>query len=332
MPLRFARIYAGLDLAQDAEGGVTYSVAPVDEMPRYFVGKGSDEAASILISVTDSGNRPRAPIRLENLEVQFNIRALVRYADEISEGVFTIIRCRSNEVGITEYFLTTAEAIVGTLGADPTEADIARAVNRLTIMFQRLRNPPTRSIMGLFGELFVIHNGRDHPEAIRAWRIEDSSRFDFARGDVRLDAKTTSGRVRIHTFSYDQCNPPPGTFATVASLFAERLDDGVTLRTVLSELEESVRTHPELVLKLHETVAMTLGSALNESLGVGFDLRLARASLRFFDLREIPAIRGELPGGVGNVHFQSDLSGLAGVPIRELERRDAAIACFLPSS
>lgn len=331
MPLYLARIYAGIVPARMVEPGVSYSVAAIPEMPRYFVGKSTDDAASLLIS-TGEGDRPRTPIRLENLEVQFNVPASVRCGADSSDGIFTIIRCRSGEPGITDYFLTTAEAIVGLLGPEPSELDITRAVNRLTVIFQRLRNSPLRSIVGLFGELFVIYQARDHVEAIRAWRVEETSRFDFAAGDVRLETKTTSGRVRSHTFSYDQCNPPPGTVAIVASLLAERLDEGVTLRTLLGEIEQSVQDHPELVLKLRETVAATLGTGLNDGLGVAFDVRLAQSSLRFFDLREIPAIRSELPPGVGNVQFQSDLSALAALPIRELERRNAAIACFLPAA
>jgi hypothetical protein len=331
MRLRFSQIYSSIEPVKPGDDGVSYSVAVVEHMPRYFVGKSSDGAASILISMGEDG-RSRAPIRLENMDVQFNVKASVRCAGDVNEGSFAIIRCRSGDARVIDYFLTTAEAVVALLGDQPAESDIARAVNRLTVIFQRLRNPPLRSASGLFGELFVIHHGRDRAAAIRAWRVEESSRFDFARGDLRLDAKTTAGRLRIHTLSYDQCNPAPGTVGIIASLFTERLDGGVTLRTFLQEVEESIQAHPELLLKLRETVASTLGSALNDGLALCFDLRLARSSLRFFDVREIPAIRGELPPGVGNVQFQADLSGLPGLSVRELERRDTDITCFLPAT
>jgi hypothetical protein len=55
---------------------------------------------------------------------------------------------------------------------------------------------------------------------MRAWRIDDRGRFDFSDGDVRLEVKTASSRIHAHSFSYEQCNPPAGTIAVVASLLA----------------------------------------------------------------------------------------------------------------
>lgn len=49
------------------------------------------------------------------------------------------------------------------------------------------------------------------------------------------------------------------------------------------------------MFKLHEVVMSTLGSSLNEALAIAFDVRLADASLRFFNLADVPAIRGVFP-------------------------------------
>lgn len=102
-------------------------------------------------------------------------------------------------------------------------------------------------------------------------------------------------RVRAHTFSYEQCNPPPGTIAIVASLFVERASGGISLRSLILEIEESVSAHNDLVLKLHEVVAATLGTSLNEALSVRFDTKLPGSSLRLYSLNDVPAIRGPLP-------------------------------------
>jgi hypothetical protein len=210
------------------------------------------------------------------------------------------------------------------------EGAVARAISRLAIIFQQLTNPPTRSLNGLFGELFIINESQSPAAALRGWRLESTSRFDFTVGDFRLDAKTSSGRLRLHDFSYEQCNPPPGTVAFVASLFVERISGGVTLRALIDEVASKVALFPDLVLKLHETVAATLGDSLSQALSVDFDFRLARASLTFYDLRAIPAIRGALPLGVGAVHFRSDLSALTPIARRELTSRYPDAAELLP--
>ena len=83
-----------------------------------------------------------------------------------------------------------------------------------------------------------------------------------------MDVKTTNGRIRAHSFSYEQCNPPPGTIAVAASLFVERAAGGVSLRELVLEVERLAGSSTELVLKLHDIVTGTLGNALPEALGI----------------------------------------------------------------
>jgi hypothetical protein len=166
---------------------------------------------------------------------------------------------------------------------------------------------------------------------LSAWRLKDSARFDFSAGDIRLDVKTASGRLRAHTFSHDQCNPPPGTLAIVASLFLERSASGVSLRELIRVVETLIAEYSELVMKLHDVVTETLGNALQEALSIRFDERLAASSLHYYDLRSIPAIRGEPPAGVSDIHFRSDLSGVATVTVEALIERELGLADFLPS-
>jgi hypothetical protein len=96
------------------------------------------------------------------------------------------------------------------------------------------------------------------------------------------------------------------------------------------EVERLVGSSTELVLKLHDIITGTLGSALPEALGIRFDRRLATSSLQFYDLKAIPAIRGHLPSGVGDVHFRSDLSSATAITIESLITREPGIAAFLP--
>jgi hypothetical protein len=166
---------------------------------------------------------------------------------------------------------------------------------------------------------------------LSAWRPKDSSRFDFSTGDIRLDVKTASGRARAHTFSHDQCNPPPGTVAFVASLFVERSASGLSLQELVRGIEALAGNDSDLVMKLHEIVAETLGNALQEALNTQFDAKLAASSLHFFDLRAIPAIRGDPPPAVSDIHFRSDLSGMPIISTEVLAEREPTLRDFLPN-
>jgi len=308
-----------------------YAVMPIGGYDSYFIGKDREGHACLLITTSERGERLASPIRLENLDVQFELRCHLKRGKEAERaGIFTVIRCRSLDKEIVRYFLSVCDTIVGIVGDKPKQREVASAVHRLAAIFQKMQKPPTRPINGLFGELYLIWRSGSPPRAMTAWRVDETARFDFADGNVRMDVKTTTGRLRSHTFSYEQCSPPPGTVAVVGSLFVEQSPGGITLRSLIGQVEVSIAAYPDLVLKLHEVVTDTLGASIGEALATAFDTRLADSSLRFYSLREIPAIRGPLSDGVSDVHFRSDLSALSPLSAQVLIEQDLAFESLLP--
>lgn len=330
MPLELGPLFEGLPVPS-ADHPI-YSVAHIPGYPAYFIGKDNNANACLLIAAPDKESRRHVPIRLESLEVVFDIPSVIKRAGKVSEGTFTVVRCRSNDGEVVRYFLSVAETLLRILGPNPNRLAISNAITRLAHIFQRLQSPATRSVNGLFGELFLIRQSQSPFRTLAAWRTQDTSRFDFNAGSVRVDVKTAAGRQRIHTFSYDQCNPPSGTTALAASLFVEQAAGGISLQEIIREIEGLVATNAELVLKLHDTVAETLGRSLNEGLRVRFDRRLSASSLQFYDLRSIPAIRNEPPHGVSDIHFRSDLSSAPQADTRRLVEREPSLADFLPNT
>jgi Putative PD-(D/E)XK family member, (DUF4420) len=306
-----------------------YGVGAVPGKAGYLVGKDREGAACLLISGAGRGLRKRAPIRLENLEVAFGLDCIVRQGSRSSEDVFTVIRCRNDQNSVVRYFFSVGEAVIGMLGDSPTETAIATAVNRLAQIFQRLQKPAGQAVTGLLGELIFIRESSAPRRMVAAWRAVETSRFDFSSGDVRIDVKAATGRIRSHVFAYDQCNPPPGTVALAASLFIEQASGGTALRDVLGAIEARAGGDAGYLLKLHEIVADTLGSGLSEAMTYRFDERLAVSSLQLFDLRMIPGLRGTLPPGVSDVHFRADLSACTPTSKHELAAAHPVSAAFL---
>lgn len=103
-------------------------------------------------------------------------------------------------------------------------------------------------------------------------------------------------------------------------------EGGKRLEELIDNIEGRIAAQIEAVVKLHENIAATLGRAKLEALNVGFDDALAIASMKMFDLRKIPAIRGALPGSVSEVKFKSHLSGVSEVQANELGLDIAAIS------
>lgn len=318
--------------ADGAADSPLYAVRPVPGSQSYFVGKDALSHACLLIVTSDHAGRKPPPIRLESLDAQFELRCQIRESagSDQQEGHFTVIRCRSLDRETIRYFLSVCRIITRLLGEAPSRGAIASAVQRLASIFQSIRRAPVRSLNGLFGELYLISRSGVPARAVAAWRIDEMARFDFSTGDIRLEVKTSATRSRAHTFSYDQCNPPPGTMAVVASLLVERIPRGLTLADLMTAVEDRISSEDDLVLKLHDVVASTLGTSLSESLDIGFDARLAESSLRYYEISTIPALHEPLPPGVSDVRFTSDLSAAAPVSIAFLIDRDPLFWDLLP--
>lgn len=308
-----------------------YAVTPVPGYDGYLIGKDREGHACLLVAASDQPGRMQAPIRLENLDVQFELPCHLRRKKAVERlGTFSVIRCRSLDSEMVRYFLSVCNTIVAIVGDRPRQCELVSAVHRLASIFKKIQQPPARPVAGLFCELYLISRSGNASQAVKAWRVDEGARFDFAEGNVRIDVKAATGRVRTHIFSFEQCNPPPGTTAVVASLFVERSSDGISLRNLIRDIESRVAAHPDAVLKLHEVVAGTLGGSLSEALAMAFDGKLADSSLKFYSLREVPAIRGALPAGVSDVHFRSDVSGLPTVSIQCLIEQDESFRDLLP--
>lgn len=298
----------------------------------YFVGRDVIGQACLLVETQDEPGRKPPPIQLESLDAQFELECQVSNADSTTRlGLFTVIRCRSPETETIRYFLSVCSVIMRHLGSEPSRANLAAAVRRIASIFQSIKKPPVRSLIGLFGELFVISRSRSPMRTVSAWRVDETSRFDFSVGDIRIDVKSSAGRARKHIFAYDQCNPPRNTHAVVASLMVERVPRGVSIDDLVGSIEARLAGDPELVLKLHDIVASTLGAELTTSLRVKFDNRLAESSLQFFDLRTIPAVRDPIQPRVSDVRFAVDLSGLPPLSFQELTDQDPYFWDFLPA-
>lgn len=311
---------------------VLYSVLSVPERSEYFVGKNSLSQASFILHTTRDTNKILQPIHLKTLDVQFDIPCNFIKADALKkEEKFTIISCKSDDEDTITYFLSICYNILCLLGDQPKQEEIVKAIEQIVSIFEKLRYPSIRSLNGLFGELYIILNSKNPMKSVEAWRTDSKSRFDFTFEELRIEVKTTSGRVRNHNFSYDQCNPPSDTKTLVASLFVEQVSNGITLKSTIEQISDLIYSDSDLLYKLHSTVAATLGSTLNEALKVSFDPYLTDSSLMFFDVNEIPAIRNPLPKGVTNMHFNSDLSECNSISIEHLVETNPVFAEILPS-
>jgi hypothetical protein len=223
------------------------------------------------------------------------------------------------------------ETVLRIIGPRPPLSKIVDAISSLVAILHELTSAPRRSLIGLYGELTVIALSQDAAASVKAWRADTEDRFDFSSGDARLEVKATSNSIRKHSFSYDQCSPPPGINAVVASLFVQPTGDGESLQQIVQGILSRVERDDQARLKLQITVARSLGAALLQSMSTCFDDALARSSLRFFDASALPAVRGSFPSTVSGIRFDADLSGWEPASLAALRKQSAALRGLLPA-
>ena len=313
----------------DQDSDLRYYVKPIPGFKRHYFGRTSAGAPSLLLSANDRS--PRAPIRLASVEVSFSVPCSIAVVgDRITSETLTAISCTVGDRILQGYFAHVCETLLNIVGPSPSLEQIADAVQCLVDLFQRLSGPPRRTVVGLFGELFVIDSAKSPAVAVQAWRSATDDRFDFSIGDARLEVKASNTRQRAHDFSLEQCHPPRDSIGVLVSLFAEASGGGLSLLDLVERIEQRLRGYPGLQLKLQETIAQGLGRSAAAAFSMRFDEDMARSSLQIYELSSIPAVRGRLPSEVRQVRFRSDLSRVLPTSRSSLANQSTFLDDLLP--
>lgn len=252
---------------------------------------------------------PKAPLLLAGIQVYFSIPCRISLSEEQdTTQTLTTVVCTSQDPIVQTYFAHVCETIVLIVGSQPSLQRVVDGVRHLVSLFQRLARPSSRSITGLFGELYLLHVSTSPHAAVDAWHSNVDERFDFSLRDIRLEVKASSTRQRAHNFSLEQCTPPPGTRGVLVSMYVETSGGGISLLELVERIEAQLDGELGLILKLQETVADVLGATTAAALSMRFDEQLARHSIRVYEIDAIPAPRGAIPDEVSQVRFHSDIS------------------------
>jgi Putative PD-(D/E)XK family member, (DUF4420) len=301
--------------APSAEG--VFNVRRLGDSSTFYAGRDSRGYASILIATSEGGRT--VPLRLAGIEAMFSTPCQIVEPGLLpTTQTVTAIVCTNQDRDVTAYFANVMESLLPFLGESPSTEKVAETVRQLVDLFQKLRSPSRRSLVGLVGELNVLEAATDVAVAVRSWRSDADERFDFGVGRLRLDVKASSNRQRVHEISFEQANPPDGATGIIASIWIEAMAGGVSLSELLSSIEGRIRDKPGEIMRLRTIVANTLGDSLPQGMTWCFDKKLAESSLRYFDANTIPAIRPPLPPSVSSARFVSDLSGCMPIEIQRL--------------
>lgn len=321
------RLFQALSDAGGPLSGISYSALTVPGSGGHMVALSATGMPGLLIQTAAEGSRPTR-IQLSGLNASFGVACTVAIDGSAPQKRdISILECTAPEE-VRPIFAEIGGSFLRLLGERPTMAQTAAAVTRFAAIFASLTRPSRQSVTGLIGELMLLALSSNVSAAIACWRARQTDHFDFVAPDARVECKASSSGMRLHSLSWEQCNPPPGP-ALVASVFVDSAGGGTSVRELLARIEGRLSASPEAAIRLRETVAATMGAALRSCLDVRFDEAVCHASLQWFDLREVPAIRGELPDGISSLRFTSNL-GVAS-PIHPSALEGTRLSALVPT-
>lgn len=297
------------------------------------LGRDAVGAPALLVSlVGPTSGGVLAPVELQHVAVQHRVRCrLWRAGGEGEEAVATVIRCRETDRVLRDYFLGVIEGVLPLLGPEPSESRAREVVSALIELFRALELPSHKSVQGLWGELYVIAQAADPTALVACWHAVPGEPYDFSCGPQRLEVKSASGLERRHHFTLVQLHPPAGTAAVIASVFVERAGGGTSLAELLERVRLAISGSSDLVARVDQVVAATLGQGWRNALSERFDAEKARESLAFFDATMVPSIPpSAVPAGVTEVRFKSDLSRAQPLAEAALREREGLFQAVLP--
>jgi len=316
-----AEIFESLPRAHPSGALPSFATAVIPGGP-HRLGKDAQGVAALLLAAEHTETSTRSvPLELEHLVVQYAVPCLIWKEDGSSEeAIFTLIRCREPDRVLTGYFLGVVDSLVPLLGSSPSEGRVREVVGHLVELFRALQTPRRKTVQGLWAELFLIAQAASPQELVRAWHAAPDESFDFSSPAQRLEVKSTVGPARQHYFSLEQLVAPAGTRVLVASLFVERAGGGVSVSELSSRVQSRLGGDVNLMLKVEQVVAASLGQDWRLGLEESFDIDRAAESLAFYRSSSIPCVDPNLPAGVSEVRFRADLGDLRPVDARELQR------------
>jgi hypothetical protein len=304
------QLFESLVMPMPAASGSDLSAAKIPGLTTYRLAKDASGYPCLLIEQPSSGSQA-APIRLENLQVSFGVPCTItELGGKKEQDTFTIVRCSATDPALFPHFLKIVSPIVAGLGPSPTSAAVRRAIVGLVELFQALAAPAKKMVQGIWAELLLIRLSTNPRAMAAAWHHDPTERFDFSAGPQRVEVKSSMNRQREHYFSLEQLKATGGSKIVVASVFAERVGGGVSLRKLFDDTRALLAEDPQLTTRFDSVFYKSLGSGWADAMDECFDWELAKDSLAFFNAELVPKIEGGIPASVSDVRFRSDLSAL----------------------
>ena len=249
-------------------------------------------------------------VHLTNLILEHNVNCTIIKSDgNKSVDEFTLLKCKELDQKFQQVFLKHSDDIIKKLSKEPTQKEVFELISDLVTLFDKLSKPSKKTLIGLWGELFIIDNSKNKEKLIRAWHTSNNETWDFYSDNEALEIKTTETNNRSHHFSYEQLHVGKENLL-IASIMLRFNRQGKTVNDLVNNILLNLK-NDELKIKFNlicdEIITNKSDDDIDECV---YDYKYARENVKYFDVKKIPRIKEKLMVGVSNVNFISKLNNI----------------------
>jgi len=267
------------------------------------LGKNYNGLPSILIN-TKKNNESVAPYKGMSIRLRFNINCKIH--EENEKQNYTILSCISKDEQIIKIFLDICQTTISQLGKEPTPKEISEKTQMLIDLFKEMPNKLS-SIVGLWGELFLIASSKNIPKSLEAWHQHAEDKYDFYDNNEALEVKCTSKTDRKHTFKHDQLISNLKDHYVASIMISDDPTKGLSVVDLYEDIKKRCKLD-NLNNKLKKIFFKIVGKTPYEELNeYRYNFDYSKKNVMYYKLKDISTLVNE-DDSVTDISYKVDLS------------------------
>ncbi len=266
----------------------------------------ANDHPALLFEVAEGSDQP--DLKLKYIEVEFARQCEISVEGEPNRcGFFTAIRFQDDDADLVRIFLRLLEEAFLAEAEAFSSQQIRSKIIALSEIFSRLETS-VKDVIGLWGELHVIHRSSDPSRVARAWCLAKSAQFDFLADTHVLEVKTTTKQRRAHRFSLEQVRPSSGLSPYICSVLLVETPSGMTVGDLMDAVLEQINDSDDRNRVFHQCL-MKGGKDIYSS-SMTLAVLPDETSVAVFPASSVSAPEVDPDEPIYNVKFDADLTNL----------------------
>ena len=267
------------------------------------VAKNSKGLPSILIN-TKNDDSLVSNYKGANILLRFKENCKIH--EEKKSAFFTILSCRSDDELTIKMFLDICETTIPQLKKDPSAKEIKNVTNTIIDLFRELSDKK-RSIIGLWGELFIIYSSSNIEKVLQAWHENPTDKYDFYDNNEALEVKCTTNTDRIHKFNHDQLLSEIKKHYIASIMVSENTIDGLSVLDLFENIKKN-NLPVNLLNKLQKNFYRVIGSNPKEDVNeIKFNINYSKKNLMYYELKNVTSLTNS-DDAITEISYKVDLS------------------------